>query len=97
MFFINGHTDGNSEYNQGLSQRRAEAVKRYLIEHFKLAPDTLVAVGLGKEGSQVSGPAVRRREPPRADRKQRSEGCREVKQASLSLCVRAASGGPLSL
>jgi outer membrane protein OmpA-like peptidoglycan-associated protein len=51
VFFINGHTDGKGspEYNRGLSQRRAEAVKRYLIEHFGLAADTLVAVGLGKE------------------------------------------------
>jgi outer membrane protein OmpA-like peptidoglycan-associated protein len=51
VFFINGHTDGKGspEYNRGLSQRRAEAVKRFLIERFGLAPDTLVAVGMGKE------------------------------------------------
>jgi outer membrane protein OmpA-like peptidoglycan-associated protein len=51
VFFINGHTDGrgSAEYNQRLSQRRAEAVKRYLVEHFKLAPDTLIATGFGKE------------------------------------------------
>ena len=51
VFFINGHTDGKGspEYNRGLSQRRAEAVKRFLVERFGLAPDTLVAVGMGKE------------------------------------------------
>jgi outer membrane protein OmpA-like peptidoglycan-associated protein len=51
VFFINGHTDGrgSAEYNQGLSQRRAEAVKRHLVEHFKLPADTLIATGFGKE------------------------------------------------
>jgi len=51
VFFINGHTDaaGSPEYNQGLSQHRAEAVRKVLIEQYKLAPDTLVAVGFGKE------------------------------------------------
>jgi outer membrane protein OmpA-like peptidoglycan-associated protein len=51
VFFINGHTDaaGSAEYNQVLSQRRAAAVRKVLIEQYKLAPDTLVAVGFGKE------------------------------------------------
>ena len=51
IFFINGHTDarGGIEYNLGLSQRRAEAVRRVMIEQFKLAPDTLIATGFGKE------------------------------------------------
>jgi len=51
VFFINGHTDaaGSPEYNLGLSQRRAASVRRVLIEQYKLAPDTLVAVGFGKE------------------------------------------------
>ena len=50
VFFINGHTDakGGSDYNQGLSQRRAEAVKRALIEEYRLPKDTLIAVGYGK-------------------------------------------------
>src|SRR5262249_16042761 len=57
VFFINGHTDaaGSPEYNQGLSQRRAQAVRRGLIEQFKLAPDTLVAVGFGKEQLKNAG------------------------------------------
>ena len=51
VFFINGHTDakGSPEYNQQLSQRRAESVRRVLIERFRLAPDTLIATGFGKE------------------------------------------------
>jgi len=51
IFFINGHTDaqGSPAYNLTLSQRRADAVRRVLVEQFRLAPDTLVSVGFGKE------------------------------------------------
>jgi outer membrane protein OmpA-like peptidoglycan-associated protein len=50
VFLINGHTDGkgNDGYNQDLSERRAEAVKRLLIDQFNLPVSTLVAVGYGK-------------------------------------------------
>ena len=50
VFLINGHTDGKGsvEYNQELSERRAEAVKQLLVDQFKLPPTTLVAVGYGK-------------------------------------------------
>jgi outer membrane protein OmpA-like peptidoglycan-associated protein len=45
-----GHTDarGSEEYNQRLSERRAEAVKRFLVARFKLPGDTVMAVGHGK-------------------------------------------------
>jgi outer membrane protein OmpA-like peptidoglycan-associated protein len=51
VFFINGYTDakGSAAVNQLLSQRRAEAVRRALIAQFRLPPDTLIAVGFGKE------------------------------------------------
>lgn len=51
VFFINGHTDaaGGADYNQVLSQRRANSVRRMLIEQYQLMPDTLIAVGFGKE------------------------------------------------
>jgi outer membrane protein OmpA-like peptidoglycan-associated protein len=51
VFFINGFTDarGGADYNLRLSQRRAEAVKRVLIEQFGLPPDTLISTGFGKE------------------------------------------------
>jgi len=51
VFFINGFTDakGSASVNQKLSQRRAEAVRRTLIDQFHLPPDTLIAVGFGKE------------------------------------------------
>jgi outer membrane protein OmpA-like peptidoglycan-associated protein len=51
VFFINGYTDakGSAEYNQDLSQRRADAVRRVLIERYRIPPDTLVTAGFGKD------------------------------------------------
>jgi outer membrane protein OmpA-like peptidoglycan-associated protein len=51
LFMIAGHTDakGGENYNLGLSERRAEAVKRYLIEKFNISPESLTSVGYGKE------------------------------------------------
>ncbi len=50
-FVLNGHTDaaGGAEYNLALSHRRAQSVRRYLIETYKIAPDTLLVAGFGKE------------------------------------------------
>jgi outer membrane protein OmpA-like peptidoglycan-associated protein len=50
---IEGHTDsvGNAEYNMDLSQRRADAVRSYLISK-GLSGDDLIAVGYG-EGQPV--------------------------------------------
>ncbi|MBQ2209367.1 MAG: OmpA family protein [Prevotella sp.] len=47
---LSAHTDfrGSAEYNKRLSQRRAESVIRYLIEH-GIASDRLTPVGYGKE------------------------------------------------
>jgi outer membrane protein OmpA-like peptidoglycan-associated protein len=47
---IAGYADakGGAAYNQRLSQRRAEAVKRYVMRHFTLGPNQLQAIGLGK-------------------------------------------------
>jgi outer membrane protein OmpA-like peptidoglycan-associated protein len=49
VFFINGYADGrgDAKHNQKLSQRRADAVRQLLIEHYHLAPDALIAVGFG--------------------------------------------------
>jgi outer membrane protein OmpA-like peptidoglycan-associated protein len=51
VFLIAGHTDakGGQDYNQRLSERRAQAVREYLIENFRIAGDNLVATGYGKE------------------------------------------------
>ncbi|MCX5893414.1 MAG: OmpA family protein [Deltaproteobacteria bacterium] len=50
VFEIQGHTCtlGNTEDNLSLSQRRAEAVKRYLGRQFGLDPDQLLARGFGE-------------------------------------------------
>ena len=47
--FIVGHTDnkGTLAYNTDLSQRRAEAVARALAARFGIAPDRMVAKGVG--------------------------------------------------
>ena len=49
-FVLAGHTDavGGEEYNQDLSSRRADSVKRYLMEKYSLTPDHLVTAGYGK-------------------------------------------------
>lgn len=49
-FIIAGHTDakGDNEFNQKLSERRAEAVRQYLVKSFKIPAETLVAVGHGE-------------------------------------------------
>jgi outer membrane protein OmpA-like peptidoglycan-associated protein len=50
-FMIAGHTDakGKAAYNQALSERRANAVRDYLVKEFNLEPRRLVSVGYGRE------------------------------------------------
>ncbi len=49
-FVLAGHTDakGNDRVNQELSEKRANSVKRYLVERFRIPATTLVTVGYGK-------------------------------------------------
>ena len=49
-FVVAGHTDsaGTESYNQDLSERRADAIKRYLVDHYGINGSDLVAVGYGK-------------------------------------------------
>jgi len=49
-FIIAGHTDGRGgvAYNLALSQARAVAVRRWLIDTYKLEPQNLTARGFGK-------------------------------------------------
>ena len=49
-FKIAGHTDakGSAEYNQNLSERRAEAVRNYLVFQYDIEPDRIETVGFGK-------------------------------------------------
>ena len=49
-FVVAGHTDaiGGEAYNQDLSERRADTIKKYLTEQYGLAGANLVTVGYGK-------------------------------------------------
>ena len=49
-FVVAGHTDaaGGESYNQDLSERRADSIKRYLIEKYGISGSDLVAVGYGR-------------------------------------------------
>jgi outer membrane protein OmpA-like peptidoglycan-associated protein len=49
-FIVSGHTDGvgSDAFNQDLSERRADTIKRYLVDHFHVAASDLVTVGYGK-------------------------------------------------
>jgi outer membrane protein OmpA-like peptidoglycan-associated protein len=50
-FVVAGHTDaiGSEAYNQDLSERRADSIKRYLTEKYGIAGTDLVTVGYGKD------------------------------------------------
>jgi outer membrane protein OmpA-like peptidoglycan-associated protein len=56
-FIVAGHTDAkvSDTYNQGLSERRAEAVKRFLAEKYGIDASNLLTVGYGK--TQLKNPA----------------------------------------
>ena len=47
---IEGHADstGPAAYNLGLSQRRADSVKRYLVQHFNIDAERLFTEGRGE-------------------------------------------------
>ena len=65
-FVVAGHTDaiGGEEYNQGLSERRADTIKRYLSEKYGINGSDLVTVGYGKtkpkDANAPTDPANRR-------------------------------------
>jgi outer membrane protein OmpA-like peptidoglycan-associated protein len=49
-FVVAGHTDavGGEAFNQGLSERRADTIKRFLAEKYGITGSELVTVGYGK-------------------------------------------------
>jgi len=56
-FVVAGYTDaaGGESYNQELSERRADAIKKYLSDRYGIAGSDLVTVGYGK--SKLKDPA----------------------------------------
>jgi outer membrane protein OmpA-like peptidoglycan-associated protein len=50
IFLVAGYTDaaGGDAYNQDLSERRADAIKHFLVDKFGIAGTDLVTVGYGK-------------------------------------------------
>jgi outer membrane protein OmpA-like peptidoglycan-associated protein len=64
---IVGHTDskGTEEYNLGLSQRRADAVKEWLVKHHKMDPSKLETVGRGAAELIVPAGSVEEEAPNR--------------------------------
>ncbi|MEI9925177.1 MAG: OmpA family protein [Bradyrhizobium sp.] len=50
-FVVAGHTDaiGSEAYNQDLSERRADTIKRFLIDKYGINGTDLVTVGYGKD------------------------------------------------
>lgn len=65
-FVVAGHTDavGGETYNQELSERRADAIKKVLVDRYGLASADLVTVGYGKsrpkDAAKPMDPANRR-------------------------------------
>jgi outer membrane protein OmpA-like peptidoglycan-associated protein len=51
VVLVAGHTDakGDGRYNQDLSEKRADAVKQFLVSTFSVPTENVVAVGYGKE------------------------------------------------
>jgi outer membrane protein OmpA-like peptidoglycan-associated protein len=46
---IGGHTDskGNPKHNQELSQDRADAIKKFIVDNGNISPDRIIAIGYG--------------------------------------------------
>ena len=65
-FVVAGHTDavGGETFNQDLSERRAEAIKKVLVDKYGIAGSDLVTVGYGKnkpkDAANPMDPANRR-------------------------------------
>ena len=75
VLLIKGHADfiGSEEYNQALSEQRAEAVKEYLIEQGVQNPDRLVTKGYGETQPLVE---VNERQSRRRTEAQRAQNRR---------------------
>lgn len=68
VLVIAGHTDsaGSTEYNLGLSYRRAEAVRQFLVAMYNIDPQRLIITGYGESkptasNDTIAGQALNRR------------------------------------
>ena len=50
VVMLGGHTDakGGDDYNQSLSERRAETVKKFLVDNYHVSTETMISTGYGK-------------------------------------------------
>ncbi len=64
---VQGHTDnnGSDEYNQNLSEARAHAIQKYLIEKFDLKPARVSAIGFGEKRPIASNKTAKGRQKNR--------------------------------
>ena len=51
VMMLGGHTDakGGDDYNQHLSERRTETVKRFLVQNYRIPAENLISAGYGKK------------------------------------------------
>jgi outer membrane protein OmpA-like peptidoglycan-associated protein len=56
-FALVGHTDhqGDTDFNQTLSETRAQSARRYLIDHYAIEPERIEFKGLGESRPLVEG------------------------------------------
>src|SRR5690606_19426615 len=64
---IEGHTDdtGERDYNQWLSERRADAVGKRVIENYGIADERIETVGYGEDRPKVEGTSAEARQDNR--------------------------------
>ena len=84
VFLVAGYTDAKEagDHDLGLSERRAKAVRSFLIDKFSIDPEQLVAVGFGEE-------QLKNKEDPRAAENRRVQ---VVNMASEDVAAKAGPG-----
>lgn len=88
---VEGHTDsdGDDAANQNLSERRAQSVVRWLVDH-GIAPSRLIAVGCGERDPQASNSTEEGKQ-----RNRRTEfDIEEIGGARFELATRACDPNP---
>jgi outer membrane protein OmpA-like peptidoglycan-associated protein len=57
QFRLVGHTDnrGDEDFNQSLSEQRAQAARQYLVEKYQIDPSRLDSMGLGESKPMMNG------------------------------------------